>query len=214
MGGWGAKEGLIVGAYLLPPFPTRPSPSRLSYYRPLRNGESLQYEFFYQPERTMVHPALDRLTFLLEPDGVRLHWMTDHPEAEAGGLRIDNVADEPNAKPGPSRLPFVEGEWNRLKLSLADDKVAIELNGHPIYQRQLERANDRQFSFFHYQDQTEARMRNVVLRGEWPDRLPVGDELFAPGRKLTDAERQVQAKLVAAEQFLTDAETAREEKQP
>ncbi len=212
--GWQAINGEVVGAFSLGPSLTRPSPSRLTYYRPLRDGETLRYEFFYQAERTIVHPGLDRLTFLLEPDGVRLHWMTDHPDGEAGGLRLDNVADEPNSRRGPPRLPLVEGEWNRLKLSLAEGAVSLELNGQPIYQRKLENANDWLFSFFHYQDQTEARVRNVVLTGDWPAQLPDQEELFAPGRKLSDAERQAQAKLVGAEPVLTDAEIAGEETKP
>jgi hypothetical protein len=209
-GGWEAKDSVIVGAYLLPPCPTRPSPSRLSYYRALRDGETLRYEFFYQSERTMVHPALDRLAFLLEPDGVRLHWMTDHPEAEPGDLPLENVADELDSRRGPPGLPLVEDDWNRVTLSLADNAVVLTLNGQPIYERKLESANDRLFSFFHYQDQTEARVRNVVLTGDWPERVPAQDELFAPGRTLTDAEQQAQAQLVGAKEFDIKAQRSEE----
>ena len=37
----------------------------------------IEYEFFYDPDKAMVHPMLDRFTFLLEPEGVKLHWLTD-----------------------------------------------------------------------------------------------------------------------------------------
>ena len=47
---------------------------------PLQDGDVLTYEFLYEPGQVMVHPALDRLVFLCEPAGVRLHWMTGGPE--------------------------------------------------------------------------------------------------------------------------------------
>ncbi|HQU43674.1 MAG TPA: DUF1583 domain-containing protein, partial [Pirellulales bacterium] len=194
-GGWFVKSG-IIGAYVRTRDQATPDPIRLTYFRPLRNGEVLRYELFYQPGQQMVHPALDRLTFLLEPEGVRLHWMTDHPDAEAGDLSLDNVADEPDARRGPPRLPLVAGEWNRVALSLVDDEVVVELNGETIFRRKLEGTNDRLFSFFRYQNETSARVRNVALSGNWPEQIPQGDELFARTRQWTDAERQAESKLV------------------
>ena len=39
----------------------------------------MTYEFFYTPDgdAVMTHPALGRLAFLLQPEGVRVHWITD-----------------------------------------------------------------------------------------------------------------------------------------
>ena len=48
---------------------TEADQSRLYYHRPLRDGDVITYEFLYEPGQVMVHPALDRLAFLLEPGG-------------------------------------------------------------------------------------------------------------------------------------------------
>ncbi len=68
---WEAKDGEILGRKLDTP-PVDPAPSLLSYFRPLKPGEKIHYEFFHQPGEFDVHPCLGRLAFLLAPDGVKL----------------------------------------------------------------------------------------------------------------------------------------------
>jgi tetratricopeptide (TPR) repeat protein len=142
--------------------------SRLYYHRPLRGGESVTYEFLYEPGETMVYPALGRLAFLLEPDGVRLHWLTDGADNEWTGLAADNAADEPAGRRGPGRLPLKEGAWNSATLALDGDALVLSLNGAEVFRRPMEPDNDRLFGFFHYKDRTAVKVRNVVLKGDWP----------------------------------------------
>src|SRR5262249_52872006 len=89
---WQARGGEILGRKLDRPG-ERPVPSKLAYFRPLHPGETVRYEFFYQPGKVQVHPSLGRLAFLLEPEGVRLHWLTDVTADDWTGLAADNVAD-------------------------------------------------------------------------------------------------------------------------
>jgi hypothetical protein len=49
----------------------------LQYHRPMLEDGEIEYEFYFDPDRVMVHPALDRLAFLIEPESVAIHWMTD-----------------------------------------------------------------------------------------------------------------------------------------
>jgi Tol biopolymer transport system component len=46
-----------------------------------------------------------------------------------------------------------------------------------IYERVLETTNRRTFGLFYFSDLTEARVRNVVMRGDWPRTLPSPAEL-------------------------------------
>ena len=105
---WAASGGVLHGRRVLPgSAPTRnygvgesagpeaeANQSLLSYFRPLHDGEVMTYEFLYEPGQVMVHPALDRLAFLLEPAGVKVHWMTAGSDS-LSGLPADNTADEP-----------------------------------------------------------------------------------------------------------------------
>ncbi|HVC93686.1 MAG TPA: DUF1583 domain-containing protein, partial [Pirellulales bacterium] len=77
---------------------------------------------------------------------------------------------------GPAALPLVPGEWNRMKLAVAGDRVTLWLNGIEIYARSLEPTNQRIFGLFHYADETEARVRNVIYHGEWPRQLPTVED--------------------------------------
>lgn len=166
---WSGQNGMIQGRRS----ESTPQPdaiqSRLYYHRPLRNGESISYEFFHEPEAVMVYPALGRLAFVVEGDKVRVHWMTDGPDSEWTGLKTDNVADEPPYRRGTVTLK--SGEWNQAKLSLDKDTAKLEINGTVVYERPLEAHNDRLFGFFHYKDRTSVQVRNVVLRGNWPEKL-------------------------------------------
>jgi hypothetical protein len=145
--------------------------SVLSYHRPMLEDGTISYEFFYEPGRVTTHPALDRLTFLLEADGVKVHWMTDAAH-DRSGLDPGNAAVEAENRRGPASLPLKEKDWNQVVFEVAGDRATLRLNGTEIYSRAIEPTNQRNFGFFHFADETEVRVRNVVYAGRWPGKLP------------------------------------------
>jgi hypothetical protein len=145
--------------------------SVLRYNRPLPEDGEIEYEFYHAPGKTTAHPALDLLTFLLEPDGVKVHWLTD-AQYERSGLRPDNAATETDNVRGPASLPLKPKDWNRLTLSLKGDRVTLRLNQTEIYAQPLESSNQRIFGLFHYADESDVRVRNVTYSGRWPRTLP------------------------------------------
>jgi hypothetical protein len=166
-----SKQGEEIVARHRDDFPGSKQESILFYNRPMLEDGEIAYEFFYEPGKAMTHPALDRLAFLLEPDGVKVHRLTD-AQYDRTGLAPDNVAIEPENRRGPASLPLKAKEWNRLVLRLSGDRVSLRLNGQLIYERTLEASNQRSFGLFHYADESEARVRKVTYRGEWPRALP------------------------------------------
>ena len=88
----------------------------LSYQRPLLDGEAVSYEFFYKPGDFDVSPALDRVAFLLQPEGVRIRWLTEG-QWDWTGLATDNAVTEPLNRRGPRPLPLKANEWNRVTLT-------------------------------------------------------------------------------------------------
>ena len=110
---------------------------------------------------------LDRLVFVLEPDGVKLHWLTDGPQ-EKSGVKVDNATDEPTCRRGPAKLPLKEKAWNTVRLAVVGDTVKVALNGTEVYERAVEATNQRFFGLFHYTDRTEARVRSMTYAGDWP----------------------------------------------
>ncbi|MCA9070279.1 MAG: DUF1583 domain-containing protein, partial [Planctomycetaceae bacterium] len=161
--------------------------SLLRYHRPLIEDGSIEYDFTYIPGQVHAHPAFDRLVFLLEREGVRLHWLTDG-KFDRTDVAPDNRIDEPLNRRGPDRLPLREQQLNHVKLAIVGRTVSIELNGRLIYQRQLESSNQRTFGLFHYADQTALSVRNVVMRGDWPKTLPPSREQELADPRLVDIE--------------------------
>jgi hypothetical protein len=119
----------------------------------------------------LVHPALGRTAFLLEPDGVKVHYLTDGAY-ERTGLAPDNTADEPESRRGPASLRLKSKAWNRMELSVCGDRLLLRLNDELIYDRAIERINQRSFGLFHFADLTQARVRNVTYEGNWPRLVP------------------------------------------
>jgi hypothetical protein len=154
----------------------------IRYHRPLLEDGEIEYEFYYEPGKVHVHPAVDRLTFMLEPAGVRIHWLTD-PPYDRTTLAHDNVIDEPANRRGPETLPLKERDWNRIKLALKGDLVSLSLNDVPICERALEATNQRCFGLFHYSDESEVRVRRITYHGNWPRTLPALIEQELAGGK-------------------------------
>ena len=145
--------------------------SLLRYQRPLLDGESVSYEFEYKLDETLVHPALGQMAFLIEAGGVQAHWMTSGG-FEWTGLPADNKLLEPLNRRGPRPLPLKEGDWNAVTLARANGKVTLTLNGEVIYQRVIDFGGDHSFGFYRDRTQTAAKIRNVVMTGDWPETLP------------------------------------------
>lgn len=150
----------------------RPHGERLlRYHRPMLEDGTIEYEFFYSPGVILTHPALDRLAFMLTPDGVKVHWVTDG-DHERTGLSPSNLSDEPENRRGPGRLPLKAGSWNQMQVQLIDDTVLLRLNGQLIYERPVDPCNQRTFGLFYFADESQARVRNIVWNGNWPRQLP------------------------------------------
>jgi hypothetical protein len=145
--------------------------SLLLHHRPMLEDGVIEYEFLYEPGRLAAHPALDRLCFLLEEDGVKIHWLTDG-KFDRTGLAPDNVSKEPQHRRDSDTLPLRAGQWNHVRLALAGDVVRLSLNQELVYQRRLEPTNARHFGLFHYADRSELRVRNLAWTGAWPRELP------------------------------------------
>lgn len=147
------------------------SQSLIRYHRPITENGTIEYEFFYQPGQSLVHPALDRLSLILNSTSVDVHWITDGRH-DTTSLGPDNLSAEPQHQKHAGALPFKPNAWNSLSLTVRGKTVDVTLNGTLVFSRELEPTNLRTFGLFHYADQTAVRVRNLRWRGDWPKTLP------------------------------------------
>ncbi|MCA8986725.1 MAG: DUF1583 domain-containing protein [Planctomycetaceae bacterium] len=152
------------------------SESLLRYIRPLTRGCSVEYEFWYETGKVDAHPALDRMVLFTTPTGVLLHWLTDsHHERTA--------VDPANATPvSNSPVSLKEADWNQARLTLKDQQAILEINGTTVCEIPLDERKFYPFGLFHYRDQTELRVRKILLHGNWPQKLssPESQQLANP----------------------------------
>ena len=171
----------------------------LYYQRPLCEQETFSYEFFYAPGTQMTHPSVGRLAFLLEPDGVNLHWIGNPNWDDAViGIVTENRVTEADCRRGPAKLPLKENDWNKVSVKLNGDKVSIALNDTEVYERPLEAANQRLFGLFH-DKRRAAKVRKAVLSGPWPEQFnsELQGSLIANSEQHSDADRRLISGLLA-----------------
>ena len=164
---WSVKSGVLHGKENALAAPD--VQGVLFYCRPLLDGETFQYEFFREANRVVSHPSLGRLAFMIEPDGVKTHWISlgtfDH---EFRNIKDDNSVVESEYQRGPKSVPLKEGDWNQVTMSHRENQIEINLNGELIFARPIPQMDDFRPGFFRYVT-AESRIRNVTLSGAWPE---------------------------------------------
>ncbi|REK10952.1 MAG: DUF1583 domain-containing protein [Planctomycetota bacterium] len=154
----------------------RPPRERLiQYMRPLCNREQVALEFYYEPGKFTLAPALGRIAMLLEDDGVALHWITADPAGLITGIDDQNrIVDETAEQPNPVKLKA--NDWNQLTLRMEGDVAVLAINNQEVYRRTWEPEAGRVFGLFRDPTQFQVRVRGAALTGPWPEQLP--EDLF------------------------------------
>ena len=161
--------------------------SLLYYHRPMIEDGTIEYEFLYKRGEYHTHPAIGRTVFLLEPDGIKTHSVTDGTNERTNASPYAPTFD-PNSRRGPNDVRLLENEWNFVQLKLTGNVVDLYLNDVHVYTHTLHELNPRNFGLFHYADREKAYAHNVIWRGKWPTELPgvANQELASPETDFLD----------------------------
>ena len=172
------------------------NPGALTHHRPLFDGDRVSFRFRTVGTVPTVAPALDRVAFVLDPAGVRLRWL---PVRLVNATNDDFGLARAHAVPAPGALgpvPLKPDDWNAAELAVADGVLTLSVNGVAVLERALDDGvgtapgpshPDRLFALAPTPGR-DAVVRDVILTGDWPDRLPdawAANLLLAPA--LTDA---------------------------
>ncbi len=158
----------------------------IRYMRPLCDGEQISLQFYHEPGKYSLAPALGRIAMLLSDAEVALHWITTDPSGTTTGIDDANrIVDEQAQQ--LTAVGLKENDWNQLTLGLEGEVVTLSINGEAVYRRSWEAGVGRQFGLFHDPTQYHVRVRNVRLSGDWPERLPGDLFELKPKQKPTSA---------------------------
>jgi len=191
----GERAGIEIVGRQRPELPNGSnSESVLVYARPIREDGFIEYSFWYERGVAETHPVIGRECFLLQPDSIRVHRLTDG-RYETTRLRADNLQMPEDQPRHTTPLPLKSGAWNRIRIELSEATVSLNLNGVEIHSGpcRTEPAK-RFFGLFHYADQTVARVRDVRWTGDWPRQLPpLAEQQLAayPNRFLEESTEQL-----------------------
>lgn len=165
----------------------------LVYARPMLEDGVINYDFYYGSEQFAAHPTIGKTAFLITPNGVRLHRITDG-KYERSALRPDNFSLI--SSPDEIDIPLKPDSWNRVTIKLVGDVVSVHLNDALILEHSLDIVpNDRTFGLFHYGDDSALRVRNPRWTGSWPKQLPTTKDqlLSSPERTIIAANPEKRA---------------------
>ena len=126
--------------------------SVLQYHRPLAEDGEIEYEFFYEPGKTEVHPDDWSDSGAASFQRRQVHRLTD-AQYDRTGLLPDNVSPVANQQP----VPLKAGEWNNLKLTISNGELKVAVNGSDIGRAKLPAGEQRTFGLFRYADQSAVR---------------------------------------------------------
>ena len=168
---WSLNQGEIAGQKLPESHQGMMVEKALFYHRPMLEDGRIEYEFYYKAGAICTHPAMDRHCFILNPREVALHHLTDGAYEQTATDPANIVKTFPRRNP----LPLKQDEWNRMQLQLRGDEIELVLNDESIARQRLPATNQRFVGFFHYADQEQVRVRNMLWNGEWSRTLPSAD---------------------------------------
>lgn len=148
--------------------------SWIYYVRPLCDGESVTFEFFHEAGKISLSPTIDRTAIWIDRDAMLKHWITPAGGAWFGVNSTNRVNVKPKEKLG--ELVLNNGDWNAGRFERDGDIIRISVNGQPLYEQPVDESSGGRIGFFHDPSMYQVRVRNVTMKGDWPDKLP--EDLF------------------------------------
>ncbi|TWT99015.1 tetratricopeptide repeat protein [Neorhodopirellula pilleata] len=150
--------------------------SHVHYQRPLLDGESFAYEFWYDPEKMEVHPTMGRVAMMVRPSGIQLRWLPQsssfetriRPEVSAESTKQERDFD-PDEILVDGNLTLRPGDWNTVRITVQGEQVVITVNEQPA--ARVTMALDRRPGLL-CEKERQCRVRKLTLSGDWPETLP------------------------------------------
>ncbi len=125
--------------------------SLIQYSRPMLEDGEIEYEFYYVPDRTLVHPAIGRQAIILQQDKAVLHPLTEGRfETNEDSTTITQEIDQ------SKNIRLREKDWNHVLLRIVGDRLTLLLNGEEVATINIaEPKNERFFGLFRYADREQ-----------------------------------------------------------
>lgn len=191
---WRAEDDILVGRANSQ---MTEAESWVYYKRPLGEGESLTYEFYYEPGKSLVSPTIGNNALLLTEEGVQTRWLIPN-QYRFLVERKDSIKEA--AYRQAETLAMKENDWNSGEIRRRDGIVTLLINAKPVYQRPASEINDLRFGFYRTRD-LAAQVRQVVLQGNWPSDIKqvINSDALATVAPMNEVDQQIVETMVNPE---------------
>lgn len=142
--------------------------SHIAYLRPLLDGDSIEYSFWWEWDDTEVQPTVGRMALKFTKDGTLPNWIRiTNDLASTEFIAVDKL-DPPADPVAPENVPNDQA-WNTVKLTRNGDTVRVELNDTPLIS--LPVADPPRPGLLR-EVKRDVRIRDMKLTGDWPKEVP------------------------------------------
>ncbi|MEM6470232.1 MAG: tetratricopeptide repeat protein [Planctomycetota bacterium] len=164
MGQWCFRDGELRYKQ---PTNSRDVLSTLHYLRPLLDGESIEFEFWWDEMEYRFNFTVGRSALILTKEGS--YWGYFPKRADLASL----VSTESSARGKRLKRRFADNipvsGWNRFVATRRGNQVEIQLNGSPLEPIELRKD---ELPGIYRKSETSVRVREITLTGDWPETVP------------------------------------------
>ena len=145
--------------------------SLAQYLRPLQDGESVAFEFWWEKGKFNFSPSLGRLVLFMGAKGAEPRWLNTSSDLAAAEATPE-AATKPSGEEPELFRPNIrpkEKEWNSIEMKRTGNSVTVTLNEQQLAEIPV-RGHERPGV---YRETQSVRVRSIVLRGDdWPEKVP------------------------------------------
>ncbi len=142
--------------------------SWISYQRPLDHSETWSYSFWYDKGLAIPNPVLGRTAIHLEGEFVEKEFLVTKDDAQwlqvEEGKRF-SLTDSKQAK-------LRDKEWNDVQLAREGDSVLVRVNNEVVGRLEISPNEQTYPGIYTPAGSQSCKLRNMELRGAWPEFLP------------------------------------------
>jgi len=138
------------------------------YQRPLDEGDSWRYEFWWEPGKSAVIPVIGRTAIHLDGEALEREWLVD--KLDAHWLSIE--AEKRIEIPGSKKPELVPQAWNAIELHRKGNDVSIQVNGKSVGTFAIEPDQQSTPGLYAPSGVRNFSVRHMTLQGDWPSSLP------------------------------------------
>ncbi|MFN7841010.1 MAG: DUF1583 domain-containing protein [Pirellula sp.] len=142
--------------------------SCISYQRPLDRSETWSYSLWYDKGQAIPTPVLGRTAIHLEGEFVSKEFLVTKDDAEWLQVQEGKRFSLTNSKHAKLR----DKEWNDVQLTREVDIVLVRVNNEEVGRLEISQNEQTYPGIYTPAGSQGCKLRNMELRGTWPEFLP------------------------------------------